>query len=364
MKATSDEWRQILSGKFILMVLIVPLIIAVAFGYIFKNSTLYEVPLAVVDLDHSAASRLLIGKLDASQYIQVRDVYDNTVDSDILLYNERYSGILYLPDGLEVAVIQGRPINLGLNIDMTLAAGANALRSGVTEVIGTENAGKSAASLVLETRLLYNPTNLPLMNMVMLFVNIALLVLLGLSTMKIVPRLRETGELQGALESPMGLILRTLPYACIATVSFLFVIGTLKQAGGLRMEANWLQLSVPVLLYMLATSLMGLLIGWSASTAAKAADRVLVITMPSFLLSGVQIPYAMLPEPLQWLNQLLPLSLHFKFLRGMGFKGGDLSSFLPELGHFTLLIGVFTLGITLMIMKEVNSQRIRKLPAN
>ncbi len=355
MKATVNEWLHLISGKFIIGALIIPLIFAGASGYLFQNGALYEVPLAVIDLDHSTFSRLLIGKIEESQYVQVCDVYDNTLDSDMLLYNEAYSGVLYLPSGLEAAWIQGKSINLGLNLDMTLPAGTNVLRNGLSEVIGTENVGRNSAALVLEVRPLYNPTNLPLMNMVMLFVNVSLLVFLGLSTMKIVPRLRENGDLENALVHPVGIILRTLPYTFTACIAFYLVVGVLKQVGGLRFEANWIQLSVPLFLYMLSTSLMAMLIGWSAPTETKAANRVLFITLPSFLLSGVQIPYAMLPEPMQWVNELLPLSLHFRFLRGMGYKGGELSFFVPEIGHFLFLISLFMLGIFLLMAKEIGT---------
>jgi len=101
MNAIRDEWKHITSGKFILLMLIVPIIVAAAFGYIFQNGIMQDAPLAVVDLDHSNYSRQLIDKLNSSQYVKVVDVFDNYIESDMLLYNEKYSGVLYLPTGTE-----------------------------------------------------------------------------------------------------------------------------------------------------------------------------------------------------------------------------------------------------------------------
>lgn len=353
MKAFLDEWRHITSGKFILLMLVIPLAIAAAFGYVFKNSTVQDAPLAVVDLDHSTYSGQLISKLEASQYVQVRDVFDNYIEPDMLLYNERYSGVLYLPPGLETSYVQGKAINLGLNLDMTMAVGAGTVRSGVSEVIGTENGLKGMSGiLALEQRILYNPTSQTMMSTVIMFVNVIMLSILGLSTLSIVPRLRQEGTLHDELQKPLGLLCRALPYALVTAASFYLVLGVVKQLGSLRFEADWLQLLIPLILYGFSTSLMAMVIGWTASTPLMSAGRIVLIMLPSFLLSGAQVPYSLLPTPLQWINQILPLSLHFKFLRGLGYKGGQLGYFMPELGHYLLIIGLFSACILLLVIKE------------
>lgn len=353
MKTLIDEWKHITKGKCIVQILIVPLVAAALFGYIFKNSLVNEAPLAVIDLDHSTYSRQLINKLDSSQYIHIVSVHDNYVEADMLLYNEKHSGAIYLPAGLEAAYIKGRPMNIGLCLDMTLAVTASSIRTGISEVIAAENAAKGASmSLALEQRNLYNPTNDTVMSSVIMFINVVLLALLGFHTISIVPRLRQEGRLQEELQQPLCVVLRLLPYAFIACVSTYLVVGVLKQIGSLRFEANWLQISIPFLLYTISTSLMAMLTGWSAPDAGKASGRIVLLILPSFLLSGGQVPVALLPQLLQWINKVIPLSLHFKFLRGMGYKGGELSYFIPELGHYMILIGAFLSIIIILILKE------------
>lgn len=355
MKTLIDEWRHITTGKFIKAMLIAPLLVAAFLGYVFQNSTVNEAHLAVIDLDHSSYSRQLINKLDSSQYVDVYGVYDSQIVADQLLYNEKYSGVLYLPKGLEVAYLQGKGINLGLYIDMTLAASANSIRTGVSEVINTENivkANGAPSTLALEHRTLYNPTNQTIMNSVVTFVNVVMLALLGMHTLPIVPRLRQQGRLEEELQHPLTIILRILPYAVIACISSYLVIGVLKQVGAMRFEAHWLQICIPFLLYTFSSGLLAMLLGWSAPNPGKAGGRIAWLLLPSFLFSGGQVQFALLPELLQWINKAIPLSLHFKFLRGMGYKGGDLHYFIPELGHYIILIGVFLLGILFMMIKE------------
>lgn len=363
MKALLDEWRHIIKGKFVILILLVPLVVAAIFGYIFKNSYVSEAPLAIIDLDHSTYSRQLIDKLDSSQYVQVLEVYDNFLEAELLLYNEKFSGVLYLPTGLEAAYLKGSPINMGLYMDMTLASSAASIRTGVNEVVVMENAAKSIplTPLVLEQRTLFNPTNSSIMNAVVMFVNLIMLILLGSNTINIIPRLREEGKLQDELKHPLGIIARLVPYVLIAGISSYLVMGVLKQIGGLRFEAHWFQIIIPFLLYMFDTSLLAMLVGWTAVSVDKANGRILLLMMPSFLLSGGQVPVALLPELLQWINKVIPLSLHFKFLRGLGYKGGDLGYFIPELGQYILLTSGFLAVILFLFLKEKHDFRKLKL---
>lgn len=360
MNAIRDEWKHITSGKFILLMLTVPILVAAAFGYIFQNGVMQDAPLAVVDLDHSTYSRQLIDKLNSSQYVDVADVFDNYVESDMLLYNEKYSGVLYLPAGTEASYIQGKAINLGLYLDMTMPTGASTVRSGVSEVIGTENAAKGSTSVLnVEQRTLYNPTSQTIMSSIMLFINVIMLAFLALNTLSVIPRLRQEEKLTEELKNPVNILLRAIPYAVITSISFYMVIGIIKQVGGLRFEANIFELFVPLFLYGLSSSLMAMAIGWTSSSTLHSAGRIVFIMLPSFLLSGVQVPYSLLPRPLQWINVLLPLSLHFKFLRGMGYKGGRLRYFIPELGHYFLIIALLTSIIILLSFRE-GKPRIEK----
>jgi ABC-2 type transport system permease protein len=364
-----DEWNHILNRKWVWVILIAPLIVSVVFGYIFKNNQINEAPIAVVDLDNSAFSLQLINKLNASQYISVEDIYHEPVDANNLLYREQYIGVVYLPSELETARTQGKQSNVGFYVDMSTPAATGNLRAAVTEVISTENsmystvrvkafglndtqASGTVTNLSVQQRLLYNPTNDTMDTSVIGFINTFMLSLLSGAALTIVPRLREQGRLGEALENPFGIISRLIPYALVGCASFYLSIGLLKQLGGFRFEGDPFQAWIPLLLYTTSASLMAMLIGWNAATEAKASGRVLLIVMPSFLLGGTQLPVLMLPEPLQLVSNALPIAWHFKFIRGMGFRGGELEYFIPELGGFLLMTGTFLFGILFLWLNE------------
>ena len=369
MRAFIDEWKHLLSGKILFIIVLVPIVVAAAFGYIFKNSQINEAPIAVVDLDHSVYSKQLISKLDASQYVQVQRVFENEIEADLLLYNEEFLAVVYLPVGLEANRLQGKQSNIGFYVDNTLAQATGNLRTGVTEVITAENAALAAGSLkglgltdsqvtgmtssmMLQQRALYNPTNSTMMSSVIGFVNTIMVSLLGSSALSIVPRLRAEGRLNNELDRPMGIFVRVIPYAIVGCVSYILSIGLLKQVGGLRFEAGMLQMIIPLLLFTLSLGLLSMVIGWTAPNPQKASGRIIFLILPSFLLSGAQLPIALLPGPLQTVSKLLPLTWHFKFMRGMGYKGGELRYFIPELGVFLVLLSGLAAILFILILME------------
>ncbi|MFB5760825.1 ABC transporter permease [Paenibacillus medicaginis] len=378
MKALIDEWKHMLGGKSVFILLLVPIVVAAVFGYVFKNSQINEAPVAVIDLDHSAYSSQLMTKLDASQYIHVKRVFENDTDPDMLLYNEQFSAVIYLPDGLEANRLQGKQSNIGLYVDNTVAQATASLRTGVTEVITAENAVLAAGSLkasgltdsqisgmtsnmVVQQRLLYNPTNSTMMSSVMGFVNTVMLSLIGGAALAIVPRLRSEGRLREEMNHPVGILLRVLPYALVGCISFFLSIGLIKQLGGLRFEAGLLDMLIPFMLYTTTLSLFAMAVGWSAPTPEKASGRIMLLMMPSFLLSGAQLPVAMLPGPLQVVSNILPLTWHFKFLRGMGFRGGELRYFIQELGGILILLSAF--AAIILVLMAVEKRKLSKLEA-
>lgn len=369
MKSLIDEWRHIAKGKFIFMVIIIPLVFATILGYIFQNNQLNEASVVVIDEDRSTYSQELIQKLDASQYIDVKNIYYEPIDPNQFFYNENYLGAIYLPAGLEESRYQGKQINIGFYVDQTVPMAVSSLRSGVTEVISTENMTTGVGKLVamglstsqatamisglsLKQHLLYNPTNDPINGTVFGFVNTIFLSLIAAAVIGLVPRLRQTGELTRELENPLGLIARLIPYSIIASIGLYFSLGALKYFRTLRFDGNYIEVLLPFLIFTFNACLLSVLVGWTASSPAKAEGRIMLIVMPSFLLSGVQVPTVMLPEPMMWLSQFLPATMHFKFVRGIGMRGGELSYFVSEIGEYLMVTSLYVAIIYFLMRRE------------
>ncbi|MBU7319661.1 ABC transporter permease [Paenibacillus oleatilyticus] len=375
MKSLLDETKYALSGKFVLAILIAPLIVAALFGYMFKNGQINEAPMAVVDEDNSLYSQQFIDKVNASQYLNVVDVFHEAIPPEKLMANEKYMVVMYLPRGMEQYRFQGKQINIGLLIDNSMPSAIGNIRSGMQELITIENTTLSvgklkvmglgddaamgiASPLSLQQRLLFNPTSDFIGFMVIGFVNVVALGITAIAGASIVPRLRVEGRLEEALRSPIGLWSRVLPYAVISCISLMLAFGLLKQLGGLRFVGNPLEFLVPLLLYTLTVTLMGMVVGWTAADPSKVALRTYAIVYPSFMLSGVQVATIIFPGPIQAVSNMLPLTWLFKFIRGIGYRGGALEYFARELGVFVVMIGVMSLAVGLLTIWETRRVKV------
>ncbi|CAG7628857.1 hypothetical protein PAESOLCIP111_03047 [Paenibacillus solanacearum] len=376
MKSHLDEWRVALSGKFIPAILIAPLLVAALFGYMFRNSQINEAPIAVVDEDNSSYSRSFIDKVNATQYMDVTGVFNEAVAPETLMANEKYMAVIYLPRGMEELRLQGKSINVGLLIDNSMPSAVGNIRTGMQELITIENTSLSvgklkvmglgdeaamgmAAPFSLQQRLLFNPTSDFIGFMVIGFVNVVALGITAIAAASIVPRLRVEGTLGEALRAPIALWSRVVPYAVVSCISLLLAFGLLKQLGGLRFVGSALAFIVPLLLYTLTVSLMGMVVGWTAADPSKVALRTYAIVYPSFMLSGVQVAPIIFPAPIQAISHMMPLTWLFKFIRGMGYRGGRLTYYVQEMGVFVAMIGILSLLVGLLTLRETRKAKLR-----
>lgn len=387
MSAFLDEWRRMISGKFVFTSIIVPLVVATVFGYMFSRNQINEAHVAVIDEDNSLYSRQLIDKVNASQYMEVTNVFHQAVKPEQLLYNEKNLAVLYLPKGLEQNRFMGKQTNIGFFIDNTIPAANGNIRNAISEVLTAENMSAPAvgrlralgmndeqvaatlSSLSLQQRLLFNPTNDNINLMVVGYVTIVCFASLLGVTAQIGPQLRLKGHMHQELQQPFGIISRILPYVITICVANFFAIGMLKQIGGFRFVGNPVAFLLPLALFYVTTGLLGLLIGWSAANPAKVAGRTQAVIMPTFMLSGIMAPLALFPESIQMFSTVLPASWFFKFVRGIGLRGGELQYFGAEIGALLILAAVI-LGLLFLSMfrehkklqKEDENQAVTETP--
>ncbi|TVY04266.1 ABC transporter permease [Cohnella terricola] len=381
MKSLIEEWKYVTSSKYIVAIFVAPLIAAIFFGLMFSKNQITQSPVVVIDEDHSAYSRQLTAKLNASQYMKVTNVFPNRMDPETLLANERAVAVIVLPAQLELRKLQGLSSNIGILMDNSMPSGLTGVRTAIQEVITTENMTISMtrlaqqgvdadtskgliAPLSLQQRMLFNPTTTLIGTMVIGFVNIVALMMTSGAAGAVAPRLRKEGRLFANGTSPLQLWVRSVPYAVLTTISLLLSYGLLKQVGGLRFEAAPYLFVIPLLLYSFALSLVGMLLGYSAKDPSKVGSRMSVVIYPSFLVTGIQLSPLALPLFFQVTAWPLPMNWLNRIVRGMAYRGGELSAYGLEMGALLILIGVASLFIGLLILGEArksNTSRVEQL---
>ncbi|MBB6020224.1 ABC-2 type transport system permease protein [Paenibacillus sp. JGP012] len=373
MKSLADEWKHIRGSKWIIVIFIAPLIAAVFFGLMFSRNQLSETPVVVVDEDHSSYSRQLIEKINASQYMDITNVFANRLSPDMLLANEQAVAVIYIPEGLQQRKDKRLSSSIGIWMDNTMPSSLSGIRPAIQEIITTENMTLSLTHLAesgmdmesarnllsplsMAQRMLYNPTSSYVGTMVIGFVNIIILMLTTGAAGAIAPRLRQEGKLMSAGDSPFHLWIRAVPYALLCTCSSLLSYGMLKQVGHMRFEAAPYIFVVPLLLYSMALCLLAVLLGYSVRNVSKVGARMSIILYPSFLVTGIQLTPLAFPTFFQVTAWALPMNWLNRIIRGMAFRHGELGFYSLELGACILIIGLASLGIGIFLRRELRKQ--------
>lgn len=308
--------------------------------------------------------------------MKVTNVYASRLNPETLLANEQAVAVITLPKELGQHQQQGISTNIGILMDNTMPSGLTGIRTAIQEVIQTENMTLSMTRLIqkgmdaetskrlvsplsLQQRMLFNPTTSYVSFMVIGFVNIVVLMITTSAAGAIVPRLRQEGKLFANGKSPWQIWVRSVPYAVLSTLSLLLCYGLLKQVGGMRFEAAPYLFIIPLFVYAFALSLMGLLIGYTAKDASKVNLRTNFVLYPSFLATGIQLSPLAFPAFFQISAWVLPMNWLNRLIRGMAFRDGALSAYSLELGALLILIGVASLLIGLLVLKEVKKQEVQ-----
>jgi ABC-2 type transport system permease protein len=371
MKSLIEEWKYVAGSKFLLAIFIAPLIAALFFGLMFSKNQISKSPVIVIDEDHSAYSLQLISKINASQYMKVTNVLASRMDPETLFANEQAVAVIILPNQLELRKLQGKSSSIGILMDNTMPSGLMGIRTAIQEIITTENmtlsmtrlaqggmdmeAAKGLISpLSLGQRMLFNPTTSYVGFMVLGFVNIIVLMITTSAAGSIAPRLRKEGKLLANGVSPAQLWVRSLPYAVLSASSLILSYGLLKQVGNMPFEAKLYIFIIPLLIYSLALSLMGVLIGYTAKDASKVASRTSFIVYPSFLATGIQLTPLAFPMFFQVTAWALPMTWLNRVIRGMAFRHGSLSAYSLEIGALLVIIGAASLLIGLLMLREAS----------
>jgi ABC-2 type transport system permease protein len=363
-----DELKY-LKTKTILLAFIAPIVIVVIFAYMLNDTRVLNAGLAVVDPGDSQYSRQLIDKLDASPYVEIRAVYHESTEPEALLKNADYLAVLVLPAEMEQNRLRGLTSTLGLVVDDTLISAASFLRQSVAEVIVTENVSAAAPRLVgmgltsaqaaatlnalsLRQRTPFNPEMSYINFMVMGLAHVVIMALFMMQAAGIIPRLRQSERWMNDRRSPLGLLSRLLPYLFVFLCATLLVLGLMKRFVAMRFVGDVLGYVLPLLLYLAAISLLGMILGCLIKRPSQVMRRLMPIIAPSFFLSNITLPLILLPVPLQILAKAFPLSWYIRFYQGIAMRGASIGDMRSDLGHFLIYIAVLAALLILLLIRE------------
>jgi ABC-2 type transport system permease protein len=328
----------------------------------FSGEVVRDLPVAVVDGDHSALSRRLIRMLDATPSIRVA----GEVASPDAGYGELVSGrawaLFVIPRGLERDVRRGMapPVVCYLNSQALIPAGA--IRRDATAAVATLSAGvqlaareargaSPAAALAsvrpvrADAHTLFNPPLSYLTYMTSALLPTVLQIFILLAAVQALGSELRDGTSAEWLGAAGGSVFRAVAGKLwVYTVYFfsltLAVLFLFWRASGVPLRGSAALIAAATLLFVLAYQALGVLFVAVARDLRLATSAASFFSGPAFAFAGVTFPAAGMTPVAQLWSALLPLSHYLRIVIDQAIRGAEPAASIGGLGVLALFVVV------------------------
>src|SRR5881275_2108536 len=327
--------------RVLLLLIILPPLFTLIFGHAFENTELTDVPALLIDRDQTPRTAHFIEIISKDKTFHCRmPARDFQGESDLI--GNGVKATLVIPVGWTDSLNKGDPKPLPLYLDDSDTNTASAVEGAVQKNLGTFQAKerdllveslpeevielgkklpidirKQFVSLMTawsaESKNLYNPKSRFIDYVVPGVIGLILQLLTVTLMACTIARERESGTLYQLLVTSLKrgeiVIGKILPYLGVSIV----LIAVITLVAGFHFHVQFFQppaLMLICLLFLLCSLGLGLLISAFSKTQTQAIQFSVFFLLPVFVLSGAFAPLEQLPQVIQYLSEVFPLT-HF-----------------------------------------------------
>ena len=334
------------------MVVAIPILQLVLFGYAI-NQDVRHLRAAVVDAAGTQTSRLLIADAEASQVVDVVATVSSAAELERLMRQGRIDVGFVLPEDIEARLRGTASANGERRIDRpagqilvdagdpsTLIAASGLVDLPVPQRSGLAVPRWQRAPPTFEIRPFYNPEGRSAVFIVPGLVGVILTMTMVLFTSVAIVRERERKNLELLITTPMKpfelMVGKIAPYIVIGLIQVGLVLATGAFLFRVPLRGTPGDVVVAALVFIVAALTLGLLISTLAKTQFQAFQLTFFTFLPQILLSGFMFPFEAMPEPAQWVAELMPLTHFLRVIRGILLRGARLEEMLWALWPLVL----------------------------
>lgn len=345
----------------ILMLIIAPILYGFFYPWPYRAEVVQEIPVGVVDYDHSELSKTISRYSDASPNLSVQQ-YNTEQDATNAMYHNEIAGYLVIPRNLEQDVFANKPVHVSVLGNNSYFLLNKQLQMGFTAAIGTVSAGVEvkrdvAQGTYMETAKVSTqavPLRIdPMFNRsegygAYVVPAVAILILqqtLMIGTALLIGTWYENKRQNASASGWLGRIL------ALSTVTFFmgcfyygWVFSYQNYPRGHNMPGTLLFMA----LFASVVSTVGCLFGMLFKERERSMQILIFSSLPMFFLSGYPWPVSQLPEPLQYIRWLFPVTSGMNASVRLNQIGVSLSQVSGYLLHL-IALGMITFALLMWV---------------
>lgn len=351
---TRKEFFHILRDRKTLLVLVVlPISQLLIFGFAL-NSSLTEMPTAVLDLSNDRMSRQIVTEIDASSTFKVIEHVHSMEEVEELFKAGKLSQVFVFMPGFEKEIKRTGVGNMQVIMDASLQINASTLESYILATLlkyqQKLNAGRELPiQIIPEVKMRYNPRLESAFHFVPGVIGIVLMLVCSMMASLAIVKEKESGTMEVLLVSPVRppviVLAKLVPYLLVGMINIVVIL-----------LISVFVLKVPIagnifLLFFVGTifTLSSLALGIMVSVLTKTQRSAIIISiaglmLPAITLSGFIFPLDSLSIGMKVVVHMMPVTLFISAARNIMIKGLGMDAVYPE------LFGLVAITVVLIII--------------
>lgn len=324
-----------------MLLLGIPVGIFFYLGTIYKEGSINNVPIAILDLDHSDLSRKVINNVEASPKLNiVKFLNSNDNIDEVFINNSDIEGFYVIPKNFQKNIFRGKQEKILVYTNSSNIIYANLIYKEAATFINTMSAGinlntfklngipnEKAVKMVMPIKVIAKPLYNSYYNYLYYLIPGLTTVLLQMIVFLLAARSinsEYTDDTYSELLSlTKGSILKLifgklLSYTLLGFIVAIFIFSLVHPLLGIPVRESTLPFLWVVLVFVMTNAMLGIMISTIFIDEAMAMDVSLVYNSPAFVFSGFTFPIMAMPAFSAWYAQLIPYT-HFlnAYIKGM-----------------------------------------------
>jgi ribosome-dependent ATPase len=324
-----------------------------------------NVKFAVLDRDHSTESRAYIDGFAGSSYFIQQPPLNN---QDELIYRLKASEIAFaieLPPDFAVKLNRKQPVDLAITVDAANVFRAETIINYVKGVndqfldslmdVGKSRQQQQPAAQI-RTRFRYNQSFRSVEALVPSTIGLMLIFIPAILTALAVVREKELGTITNLYVTPVKkiefLLGKQIPYVALALVNFAIMVIMALLIFNVPLKGSLLGLTLGAIVYVFATTAIGLLSSCVTNSQTAAVFGTAVATMiPATQFSGMLQPVAALSGSGYFIGTIFPTTYFLNISVGAFTKALSFTELLPFIG-WTFVFWPVLLAISAILLPK------------
>lgn len=352
----------------LLMIIAAPIIYGFFYPWPYSAEVVNQVPVGIIDYDHSSLSNTLVRYSAASPQLKTQPFVNEQAAIEAIWHNE-IAGYMIIPAGLEKKVKSSQPASVSVignggylllnkNVQIgflkavsTVSAGVE-IKKSVAQGAYSATAKANTQAVPLHITPLYNPSEgygayvVPGVSILILQQTLMMGTALLISTLY---------EQRRHHTSARGWLGRIFALSLLGFIMGCFYYGWVFDSHDYARGANLTGSLVFLAVYFPAVAALGCLLGLWFRERERGLQILIVSSLPIFFVSDYPWPADQLPTILQYLRWLIPSSSGINTSVQLNQMGASLTQVMPRLFILAALFVVYYTAI--LLLESIRNRR-------